>query len=163
MRTGLWLCAGGEFGFVLLAQILEPASAPPLALQTVLAALVLSMLLAPLIVQYSNRIVMRFAASEWLLRSMQLTRPGGAVDEHRAARGDLRLRPQRPVSGALHGAGERSYVALDLDPERVREAAAAGETVVYGDAARRETLVAAGITAPACWWCPSTRWRRRCG
>jgi CPA2 family monovalent cation:H+ antiporter-2 len=39
-----------------------------------------------------------------------------------------------------------SYVALDLDPERVREAAAAGDTVVYGDAARRETLVAAGIS-----------------
>jgi CPA2 family monovalent cation:H+ antiporter-2 len=38
-----------------------------------------------------------------------------------------------------------SYVALDLDPERVREAGAAGDTVVFGDAARRETLVAAGI------------------
>ena len=38
------------------------------------------------------------------------------------------------------------YVALDLDPERVREAAAAGDTVVPGDAARRETLVAAGIS-----------------
>jgi len=40
---------------------------------------------------------------------------------------------------------EVSYVALDLDPERVREAAAAGDTVVYGDAARREALVAAGL------------------
>ena len=38
-----------------------------------------------------------------------------------------------------------SYVALDLDPERVREAAAAGENVVYGDATKREMLVAAGI------------------
>jgi len=37
------------------------------------------------------------------------------------------------------------YVALDLDPERVREAAAAGETVVYGDGARREALIAAGL------------------
>ena len=38
-----------------------------------------------------------------------------------------------------------TYIALDLDPERVREAAAAGETVVFGDAAKRETLMAAGI------------------
>jgi len=38
-----------------------------------------------------------------------------------------------------------SYVALDLDPERVREAAAAGENVVFGDATRRETLIAAGV------------------
>jgi CPA2 family monovalent cation:H+ antiporter-2 len=37
------------------------------------------------------------------------------------------------------------YVALDLDPDRVREAAAAGDSVVYGDAARRETLTAAGL------------------
>jgi CPA2 family monovalent cation:H+ antiporter-2 len=40
---------------------------------------------------------------------------------------------------------EIGYMALDLDPDRVREAAAAGEHVVYGDAARRESLVAAGI------------------
>ena len=36
-------------------------------------------------------------------------------------------------------------MALDLDPERVREAAAAGEAVVYGDAAKQETLLAAGL------------------
>jgi CPA2 family monovalent cation:H+ antiporter-2 len=44
-----------------------------------------------------------------------------------------------------------TYIALDLDPERVREAAAAGETVVFGDAAKRETLMAAGIRGPR-WW-----------
>jgi CPA2 family monovalent cation:H+ antiporter-2 len=42
-----------------------------------------------------------------------------------------------------------SYVALELDPDLVREAAAAGESVVFGDAARRETLVAAGIARAA--------------
>jgi CPA2 family monovalent cation:H+ antiporter-2 len=41
------------------------------------------------------------------------------------------------------------YVALDLDPEHVSEAAAAGERVVYGDAARRESLIAAGIMRAA--------------
>ena len=34
-----------------------------------------------------------------------------------------------------------SYVALDLDPERVQDAAAAGENVVYGDASQRENLM----------------------
>jgi monovalent cation:H+ antiporter-2, CPA2 family len=38
-----------------------------------------------------------------------------------------------------------AYHALDLDPDRVREAQAAGANVSYGDAARRESLVAAGI------------------
>jgi CPA2 family monovalent cation:H+ antiporter-2 len=41
------------------------------------------------------------------------------------------------------------HVALDLDPERVREAALAGERVVFADSARREALVAAGIARAA--------------
>jgi CPA2 family monovalent cation:H+ antiporter-2 len=41
------------------------------------------------------------------------------------------------------------YVALDLDVERVREAAAAGDTVVFADGLRREALVAAGIARAA--------------
>jgi CPA2 family monovalent cation:H+ antiporter-2 len=36
-------------------------------------------------------------------------------------------------------------MALDLDPERVREAANAGEPVAWGDCTRRENLLAAGI------------------
>jgi CPA2 family monovalent cation:H+ antiporter-2 len=37
------------------------------------------------------------------------------------------------------------FIALDLDPIRIHDAAAAGESVVYGDAARYEVLVAAGL------------------
>eukprot|EP01036_Dinobryon_divergens_P014225 gene14225-19208_t len=37
------------------------------------------------------------------------------------------------------------YHALDLDPERVAEAQSAGAAVSYGDATRRESLIAAGI------------------
>ncbi|MGV8712771.1 MAG: NAD-binding protein, partial [Nitrosomonas sp.] len=35
--------------------------------------------------------------------------------------------------------------ALDLDPKRIQDAVRAGESVVYGDAARREVLIAAGL------------------
>ena len=38
-----------------------------------------------------------------------------------------------------------AVIALDIDPQRVREAGAAGESVVFGDAARREVLIAAGL------------------
>jgi CPA2 family monovalent cation:H+ antiporter-2 len=41
------------------------------------------------------------------------------------------------------------YVALDLDPERVREAGVAGDMVVFADCSRREALVAAGIMRAA--------------
>ncbi|MDE2611090.1 MAG: NAD-binding protein, partial [Burkholderiales bacterium] len=38
-----------------------------------------------------------------------------------------------------------AYIALELDPDIVLAAASAGESVVFGDAARRDALVAAGI------------------
>ncbi len=146
MRSGLWLCAGGEFGLVLLALIRQSDVAPQPVVQPVLAALVLSLLLAPFIVHYSERLVLRFAASEWLLRSMQLTKVAAKAmrtEKHAVICGFGRNGQQLARFMAHEGV---SFLALDLDPDRVSEAAAAGENVVYGDAARRETLVAAGVT-----------------
>ena len=144
-RTGLWLCAGGEFGFVLLSEIRGQHLVPSLILQVVLAALVLSMLLAPIIVHYSDRLVLRFVAGEWLMRSMQLTMIAAqtlGTEKHAVICGFGR---SGQYLARFLAQEDVSYIALDLDPERVREAAAAGETVVYGDATRRETLIAAGI------------------
>jgi CPA2 family monovalent cation:H+ antiporter-2 len=144
-RTGLWLCAGGEFGFVLLSQVDEAKLLPQALSQVVVAALVLSMLLAPLIVQASERIVLRLVPSEWMSRSLQLTNIATQsmfVDKHAIVCGFGR---NGQYLGRLLEQEGITYIALDLDPERVREAAAAGETVVFGDAAKRETLMAAGI------------------
>jgi CPA2 family monovalent cation:H+ antiporter-2 len=41
------------------------------------------------------------------------------------------------------------FIALDLDPQRIREASIAGESVVFGDAGRREVLMAAGLMRAA--------------
>ena len=145
MRSGLWLCAGGEFGFVLLSDIREFKVAPSTTVQVVLAALVISMFIAPLIVHFSDRLVLRFAASEWLMRSLQLTRLAAhtlGTDKHAVICGFGRSGQHLARFMAHEGV---SYIALDLDPDRVHEAAAAGENVVYGNATRRETLVAAGI------------------
>jgi CPA2 family monovalent cation:H+ antiporter-2 len=38
------------------------------------------------------------------------------------------------------------YIALDLDPDRVAQASAAGQSVVFGDAARAQALIAAGLS-----------------
>ncbi|MBT0962687.1 monovalent cation:proton antiporter family protein [Denitromonas iodatirespirans] len=145
MRTGLWLCAGGEFGFVLISQIDGLALFSPVLLQVTVAALVLSMLVAPLIVQVSDKLVMRFVASEWLMRSMELTR---VAAQSLNTTGHIVIcgygRSGQHLARFFEQEGV-AYVALDLDPERVREAGAAGDTVVYGDAARHETLQAAGV------------------
>src|SRR5690606_11810845 len=136
MRTGLWLCAGGEFGFVLISQIDGLDLLSPALLQVTVAALVLSMLVAPLIVQVSDKLVMRFVASEWLMRSMELTR---VAAQSLNTTGHIVIcgygRSGQHLARFFEQEGV-SYVALDLDPERVREAGAAVDTVVYGDAAR---------------------------
>lgn len=142
IRSALWLCAGGEFGFVLLGEITRM---PKAVEQVALTALVLSMLIAPFIVQYSEKLVMRFVAGEWLLRSMQLTRIAAqsmGTEKHAIICGFGR---SGQYLARFLGQEGINYIALDLDPDRVREAAAAGETVVFGDAARKEALIAAGL------------------
>ncbi|MBI5862745.1 MAG: cation:proton antiporter [Rhodocyclales bacterium] len=145
LRTGLWLCAGGEFGFVLLARSGDVGLLTPGQLQPVLAALVLSLMLAPLLVHFSDRLVFRFVASEWMLRSMQVTQLAArslAVDKHAILCGYGRT--GQHLARFLDAEGI-SFMAVDTDPERVRAAAAAGETVSWGDAAKKETLLAAGL------------------
>lgn len=142
IRSALWLCAGGEFGFVLLGEI---ARLPKSIEQVALTALVLSMLIAPFIVQYSEKLVMRFVAGEWLLRSMQLTQIAAqsmGTEKHAILCGFGRSGQYLARFLSQEGI---NYIALDLDPDRVREAAAGGETVVFGDAARKDALIAAGL------------------
>ncbi|MDR2113564.1 MAG: monovalent cation:proton antiporter-2 (CPA2) family protein, partial [Candidatus Accumulibacter sp.] len=146
MRSGLWLCAGGEFGLVLLSLIRQTGVAPPAVVQATLAALVVSLLCAPFLVHYSERLVLRFVSSEWMLRSMQLTRLAAKAmrtEKHAVICGFGRNGQQLARFMASEGV---SCLALDLDPDRVAKAAAAGENVVYGDARRRETLIAAGVS-----------------
>jgi CPA2 family monovalent cation:H+ antiporter-2 len=145
LRSGLWLCAGGEFGFVLLAQSGEAGLLTSLQLQPVLAALVLSLLLAPLVVQFSDRLVFRFVASEWLMRSMQLTQIAAqslTSEKHAILCGYGRT--GQHLARFLEAEGI-SFMALDPDPERVRAATAAGEAVSWGDGTRKEMLLAAGL------------------
>ena len=142
IRSALWLCAGGEFGFVLLGEI---AHMPKAIEQVVLTALVLSMLVAPFIVQYSEKLVMRFVASEWLMRSMHLTQiavQSMGTEKHAILCGFGR---NGQYLARFLGQENINYIALDLDPDRIREAAAGGENVVFGDAGRKDALIAAGL------------------
>ena len=145
LRTGLALGACGEFGFVLLASASNTRLISPEFLQPVLAAMVLSMLAAPFIIQRSEMIVRRLNANDWMQRAMQIHNiavQSMAAMEHvvicgygRSGQNLARLLEQEKIP----------VIALDIDPQRIREASAAGEKVVFGDAARREVLTAAGL------------------
>ncbi|MDE2259917.1 MAG: monovalent cation:proton antiporter-2 (CPA2) family protein [Betaproteobacteria bacterium] len=145
LRTALAIAPAGEFGFVLLAQAEVLHLLPDAPLQVVLAAMVISMLLSPLIIMMSDRIVLYCCESEWTLRSLalhELSARSYGVKRHVIVCGYGRS--GQNLSRFLEQEG-LAVIALDMDPQRVRAAATAGESVVFGDAGRREVLVAAGV------------------
>jgi CPA2 family monovalent cation:H+ antiporter-2 len=149
IRVALPLATAGEFGFVLLNQAGELRLLPPDIMQIVIAAMLLSMLATPFLMQYADRIAMRFVASEWMQRALALTKIATrsiATENHVVVCGFGRTGQHLAKMLAQE---DIDYIALDLDPDRVREATAAGESVVYGDAARHETLAAAGVNRAA--------------
>jgi len=149
LRVGLALAQGGEFGFVLLPLAGIAGILPDELMQPLLAAMILSMLATPFVIAASDKIVLRLSRSEWMLRSLELHRV--AVQSLEAERHVIIVgygRNGQRLARLLDAEGVR-YVALDLDPERVREAAAAGDTVVFADGMRAEALVAAGISRAA--------------
>ncbi len=130
IRTGLGLAQAGEFGFLV---------------QLVLASMVLSMLLAPFILNHMDAFALKFSANEWMMQSVALTQIAARsmnTQHHVVIAGFGRS--GQSLAKLLEEEGI-AYQALDLDPERVQEAQAAGASVSYGDASRRESLVAAGI------------------
>ncbi len=145
LRTGLYLAQAGEFGFVLLTLGADSALVAPQWMSPVLASMVLSMLATPFIVMASDRIVMRLSSTDWLLQSVQLT-----TIAKRSIRAEKHViicgygRSGQNLARMLDTQGI-PYMALDLDPDRVRQAAAAGQSVVFGDAARLQSLMAAGL------------------
>jgi CPA2 family monovalent cation:H+ antiporter-2 len=145
LRVGIALAQGGEFAFVLLPLAGSAGLVPPGLLQAFLAAMVLSMLATPFLIGAADAIALRVSRSEWMLRSLELHRVAAqsiAVERHVIVLGYGR-NGQR-LARLLDAEGVR-YVALDLDPQRVREAALAGDNVVFADSSRREALIAAGL------------------
>jgi CPA2 family monovalent cation:H+ antiporter-2 len=145
LRTGLYLAQAGEFGFVLLTLGQQNGLVPPRLLNPILASMVLSMVATPFIIMYSNRIVLKLVAGEWLQQSLQMTtiaRKSINTSKHVIICGYGRC--GQNLARMLEREGI-PYLALDLDPDRVRQATAAGDSVVYGDAARLQALMAAGL------------------
>lgn len=145
MRVGLYLAQGGEFGLVLLTLAGQNNLVPPQLFNPILASMVISMLATPFIILYTNAIVGRVVGSDWLMQSVQMTsiaRKAINADKHVIICGYGRC--GQNLARLLEAEGI-PYMALDLDPDRVRQAAAAGHSVVFGDAARLQALMAAGL------------------
>jgi CPA2 family monovalent cation:H+ antiporter-2 len=143
-RTAIVLAVGGEFGFALLAIALNAGVIAEQMAQTVLTSVLFSMIAAPLLIRYNQELAPK-SAREF-------------SDEERkvldAAQASLELRDHviicgygRIGQGVAHFLDEEKipYVALDLDPARVRDANTAGAPVYYGDSSEPDILEAVGL------------------
>jgi CPA2 family monovalent cation:H+ antiporter-2 len=146
VRTALGLAQAGEFGFVLLAQATDLKLLGVGVSQPVLAAMVLSMLIAPFLIHRMDTLTRLIAGSEWAGRAKEVH--DIAVKTFGKSKHVIVCgygRSGQNLARLLEAEGI-SFIALDADPERIRAVAASGVSVVYGDASRREVLVAAGLS-----------------
>jgi monovalent cation:H+ antiporter-2, CPA2 family len=147
LLTAALLAPAGEFGFVLLTLGLSLGTVNEQLVQIALASMLLSMLTAPFVPMLAEKISKRLTASDFLARSADIFK----IAVQNLGRQDHVLICGYGRSGQylarLLGEEAVRFVALDNDPERVREAIAGvdGGEVVFGDCTRREALVAAGV------------------
>ncbi len=145
LTSGLYLAQGGEFGFVLLALATQDQILDAEMSQIGMAAILVSMLLAPLVIKLAPRIVNKLFKSSWdmqavdlhhmLVESMSKTDHVILVGFGQSGQTVARLLQQENIN----------YYALDLDVDRVQAARLAGEPIAFGDAKRKEILLAAGL------------------
>ncbi len=146
LRTGMCLAQGGEFGFALLALAFSSGLLSDHSSQLVLAAVIISMAIAPFMIRFNGSAAKKlFAKSYGDSRQRTLQEVGELAEDlnqHILILGYGRI--GQNIARFLEQEGFR-FIALDLDPVRVREAREAGENVIYGDSTHLEILEAAGI------------------
>lgn len=147
LRTAMALAHGGEFGFALLALALNRGLLSSANSQTILATVILSMALAPLLLRYNGRAAKALFARAYFKSRVTQTRQLGwaarELSDHVILCGFGRV--GQNLARFLRAEGIE-YVALDLDPYIVRDAWDAGEHVFYGDSTHGEILRAAGLS-----------------
>jgi len=146
LRTGIVMSIGSEFGVALCTLLLEAGLLPAASGQPLVVAIVLSMVLSPLILTHNKRV------ARWLLREHAPT-PTASEREESATK-EIALREHvilcgfgrvgQNVARVLESQGFE-YIALDLDPARIRAARQAGDPVLYGDSADEEMLTKVGV------------------
>jgi CPA2 family monovalent cation:H+ antiporter-2 len=146
LRAAIGLGQGGEFGLLLVSSALALDLLSQPVAQPLLGGLILSMALAPVLLRFNRRLAEALSAdgagSTGLDAEAQIAETSRGFGNHVIVCGYGRL-GQNLVSILAQEA--IAALALDLDPERVRQAAAAGEPVLFGNASQPGVLRAAGI------------------
>ncbi len=146
LRTGLILAQGGEFGFALLTLALNEKILSSQEGQTVLAALLLSIAISPIIIRFNKQIV-RFL----LLRTQKIN---DTVIQEKITHSVKKVKNHIIICG-YGRVGQNlarmldkvaiPYFGFDLDSELIKRASLAGENVIFGDPTHPGILKAARL------------------
>ncbi len=151
LRTGVVVGQGGEFGFALLTLLLRRELLDAAIVQPLLAAIVLSMVLSPILIRHNRRITRALLGETGPSHSeaMRETRATLAVAErdHVVICGFGRV--GQNIARVLEQTGFE-YIALDLDAYRIRVGRQAGDPVIYGDAGEIKVLENVGVAHASC-------------
>ncbi len=146
LRTGILLGGGGEFGVALLTLLLQSPATPAVVVQPLLLALVVTMLAAPFGIRF-NKTFARTVLREQGPPQRSIEREEASTSEV-AKREHVVLcgfgRVGQNIARVLESQGFE-YVAVDLDPARVRPARQAGYPVIFGDSTDEDVLMACGL------------------
>jgi CPA2 family monovalent cation:H+ antiporter-2 len=140
--VGMRLAQVGEFSLILSAMALNQGLLDFHQYQLLLIVSILSMLLAPLLIQVSTGLSIKLF-SKWKSKEIPSTESK-----------NTKLKDHVVIVG--YGVGGRTlaqvlleakipFVVLDLDGERIRRALTEGVTILYGDCAQEQTLIRAGL------------------
>jgi len=144
-RSALVTAQGGEFGLALLTLALKDDVLPPGAGEPLLAAIVVGMTLSPFLIRHNAELASRmFGAGERAGEPVtdDMVVSSVAAREHVLICGFGRV--GQNVARILDDENHE-YIAVDLDPYRVRTARQAGDPVYFGDAGRPDILSAVGL------------------
>ncbi|MEZ5500131.1 MAG: cation:proton antiporter [Steroidobacteraceae bacterium] len=146
-RTGIVMSGGGEFGVALLTILIQGHAIDRGIGSLLLVVLVASMIATPFVLRNNRRIAR-------LIMREQGPPPIRPADRETAATQDLARREHvilcgfgrvgQNVARVLERHGFE-YVALDLDPTRIRAARQAGDPVMYGDSADEDVIKQVGL------------------
>ncbi|HWW28700.1 MAG TPA: cation:proton antiporter [Steroidobacteraceae bacterium] len=146
LRTGVVVAQGGEFGFALLILLLRRELLAAGIVQPLLAATVLSMVLSPLIIRHNRRITRTLLRESGNPRTAAMredqTTLAVAERDHVVICGFGRV--GQNIARVLEQTGFE-YIALDVDPRRIRLGRQVGDPVVYGDAGQMRVLQNVGV------------------
>ena len=146
MRTGVVVALGGEFGFALLTLLLRRDLLDPALVQPLLAATVLSMVISPVIIRHNRRITRALLGESGPPRTEASASDQAtlavAKRDHVVICGFGRV--GQNIARVLERAGFE-YIALDVDPYRIRMGRQAGDPLIYGDAGEGKVLENVGV------------------